>query len=378
MNTTNPAQKSQGSPAYLGPPDAIMFELHKSGFNVLPVGTQRDPKAAAMSFTGKRLNPAQAAAICRKNRSGAYGVRLDDTVVVDFDEDVVGHRDFIRQRFGTPSVQVATARGYHFYYRQCSAFDARAARQIISDAGIAADVKAGPEQYVIGPESQRMDGVVYHPVMGDLARTSLTQIDPLSDINPDKLRQDPDPVFIRGQRHEALKKHAHETVWACQDLPELVDNLRMFADLTFDDRASFTDGEIANLAKWYWDKRMTGALRSGEDCAGWVPHYAVDTLWGNDDAIALLTTLVRHHGRTGRAFKLSHQGMTRAQLTRMGRRRFVTARESLLGAGLLGISAQAQVGVCARSYRLCLGRKVKGEGSSFDMFTASGNTGTFH
>ncbi|MEM9870273.1 MAG: bifunctional DNA primase/polymerase [Pseudomonadota bacterium] len=331
----------------------MIHALAQAGHNVLPVGTANDPKAPAMAFTGRRLDPRQTIAVCHRNGSGAYGVRCDNLVVIDFDDYRPDQQDFARQRFGAPSVEVGTARGVHWYYRRSPKFDPRSARVVLSDAGIQADVKSGQSEFVIGPQSQRADGVNYHPISGDLAHDDLALIEPLADIKPDKLR-----LVQKGFRHKELRQLAVVQVPFCDSPDELVENLRLHADLNFDDPSSVSMKEIRGIVRWTWEKHVAGTLVCRDGRGFFTPSSAMQQIGGNPDALALFFVLMNAHADLDRVFVLRHEAMREKGLIDLSRRRFRAARDHLISVGVLCRVEPAVPRVSAATYSL----NPKGEG----------------
>ncbi len=319
--------------AFADPPAAMMRRLDSAGFNILPVGNSRDPKAAVIPFTGKRLSVDQAIAICHKNKSGAYGVRCDQIVVVDFDEYKPDHIKWANHRFGEPSVTVFTARGVHAYYKRPDGWDYRGAAQVIKDAGVKADLKFGGEQYVIGAQSCRMDGAIYHPQKGDLPTSPLAPIDPIADIKPDLLRENRD-LIRKGERHTTLTKIGLREVGCCATVEELTDNLIMRAQFDFEDPQSFGIGEIEAIAFWVWRIHVEG--RNSIATRGHLTIRREDlTMIGCDpDALYLYSHLVSAHGNRDQ-FILNYEAMRKHGLVTFSRQRFKAARDRLQNHGLL-------------------------------------------
>ena len=75
-------------------------------------------KSPLCKFAGKNPPVRQVIAIMNAKASSAYGVRLQDIVVVDVDENSQDIKSLVVRRFGNSPVQVETPRGRHFYYQK--------------------------------------------------------------------------------------------------------------------------------------------------------------------------------------------------------------------------------------------------------------------
>ncbi len=376
-NTINTAQKPQGHHVFTEPPTAILFGLSRAGFNVLPVGRPDDPKAAAIPFAGKKIDPRQTLAVCKKNKSGAYGVRCDGIVVVDFDEMNPDHVDFASFKFGKPEVTVGTGRGLHAYYRMPLGWDHRGAAQVLKDANIKADVKWGGDQYVIGPKSCRMDGVNYHPIKGQLELSGLSDIRVISEINPDQLGER--GKVPKGQRHKWLTSRCVNIIHTCETSQELFDNLRMEAALRCEDGLEVTTSEIAKIVEWAWDMMLAGKINPPHDPGFQISRRALTLIGPDDNALSLYVRLMSSHGINGGSFLLNGEAMKRAGLTSLSRQKFRDARDHLLNVGLLKITAEYRFSEGkAREYRLSVPPVPRGEGLITDWWTNSGPRGKLH
>ncbi|WP_411891944.1 bifunctional DNA primase/polymerase [Yoonia sp. SDW83-1] len=311
---------------FTDPPVAMMNRLDRAGFQLLAVGRPDDPKAAAYPFKDKSLTLKRAISVCHKNRSGAYGVRLDKHVVIDLDEYDPDQIGFVAERFGQPSVQVATGRGVHAYYRRPYAFDATGTKNVLNDAGVRADVKSGRNQYVIGPQSCRMDGVNYHPLSGDLANDNALPLIADEGHDTEKIQ--------KGDRHQAMVRCAVQEVGCCSSYPELADNLIMRAKLEFEDPQSFASGEIEQIALWAWGKHCRGEISLGTKGHFNVQRCNFIKIGCDPDAVQLYCTLLSAHANRG-TFLLNYDAMRKAGLITFSRQRFRTARDRLQNLGLL-------------------------------------------
>ena len=93
-----------------------IYRLSRSGFSLLPLGGGQNGKSPLCKFAGKNPPVRQVIAIMNAKASSAYGVRLQDIVVVDVDENSQDIKSLVVRRFGNSPVQVETPRGRHFYF----------------------------------------------------------------------------------------------------------------------------------------------------------------------------------------------------------------------------------------------------------------------
>ncbi|KAA9005941.1 bifunctional DNA primase/polymerase [Histidinibacterium aquaticum] len=326
-------------------PSDEMARLHQAGYSLLPLGGGEDGKSPIIGFKGKsRLPLKRILAPMHRNGSTCYGIRLGGLAVVDCDVDDPGLIEKMEARFGGSPVHVRTPRGRHLYYRASGAGQFPNLRK----EGLPVDIKRGANAYVAGPGSVRSDGGCYFPAEGDLAADRLPEL-----RLPTRSQQQRSHGIEKGTRNYALSVVAIQMVETVDDPDELFGNLAFIRDDECEDPASIPDEELRRIADWAWACRLEGRVYMGRNSEFRVHRYALDLLaeYPNaSDAIALFVTL---HGHiAGKTFALSFKGMRDAGRTDLSERRFLAARRSLEGAGLLEVASRHRAAHHARSYRL--------------------------
>lgn len=288
----------------------------------------------------------QCFAIMTRVGSHSYGVRLDGMVVLDVDTHDADLIARLEDRFGVAQVWVRSPRGMHLYYAAGGAIPALKAE------GLPVDVKTGPHQFVVGPQSVRPDGGVYTGVKGRLGETILT---PLRVLGPGVFahkaaKRRPPEV---GERHKWLLEKALSMVEYVNTLDELIGNLEAERD-DFPDPDTMPDCEVRGIAQWTWNLRLENRIFTGRDSQVRIDRTAIDALRQDTHALALYAVLCEAHGHIpGKCFTLSHPGMTKAGLIDLSRDGFRAARDTLISFGLLRKVANHRAGERAQQFTLC-------------------------
>lgn len=353
---------------------AEMARLVKSGLTILPLGGGDGKSPALSNWTGPRPRLSQCLAVMASAQSLAYGIRLDNLMVLDFDKDDPALVAAMEARFGPSPVHVKTPRGWHLYYA------AGGAIPTLKSEGLPVDVKTGPRAYVVAPLSVRPDGGRYAYAKGALGMNRLPP-----------LRASSGPVVASvavGERHHQLVKEALAMVELVNDLPELMANLQAYRDDCLPEPESVPDSEVHGVAAWAWKCRLENRIYTGRNSAVKVSRLALDALRGNSDATCLYVTLCDCHGHIpGKRFPLAYEAMRAADLTNLSREKFRAARDALISAGLMAQAGNHRAGRTPKTFMLMSAyaqatprpnvvtlrpppsRKDKGEGLYFSVLT---------
>ncbi len=328
-----------------------MIRLTSHGFNVIPLGGE-DGKSPLCAFAGEPPGLSKSLGLLKAHHTMSYGIRLDGLLVVDADEATPDIEDVIRARFGPSPVQVATPRGRHFWYHH----DGGPVPSLRGE-GLAVDIKAGPNAYVLGPGSVRPDSGEYIAIKGRLGETALPefQSDSGQSLPRPKKRADAGRIG-EGSRNRELSLAAIQMVETVDTLPELFQNLVFIRDEQCENPETLPDEEIQKIAEWAWSKRLEGKVYRDRDSEFRLNRAVMDLLSGvpnQSDALALYVCLMASHGHIpGRQFTIDWQGMRANGHTSLGRRRFLEARRALESVGLVGVANEYSAGHFSRTYRL--------------------------
>lgn len=330
---------AQRKPDLPEPLRAEMARLVKSGLTILPLAGGDGKSPALSNWIGPKPTLSQCLAVMARAQSLAYGIRLDNLMVLDFDSDDPALIARMEARFGPSPVHVKTPRGWHLYYAAGGAIPALRAE------GLPVDVKTGPRAYVVAPLSQRPDGGGYGYVKGALG---------LDRLPPLRASRGPLVASVaNGERHNQLVKEALAMVEVVNDLPELVANLLAYRDNLLPQPETMRDSEVQGIAAWAWKCRLENRIYAGRNSAVKVSRLALNALRGNSDAIGLYVTLCDCHGHIpGRRFPLAYAAMRAADLTDLSRERFHAARKALIGAGLLALAGRHCAGRTPQTFML--------------------------
>lgn len=331
---------------------AEMSRLFSLGFSLLPLGGS-DGKKPIVSFKDKKRLPLSTVV----DRMGAaasasYGIRLNDVVVVDVDTDTPEARAYVERRFGCSPCRTRTGRGFHHYYRSNGTIPAG-----VRLPGIAIDFKSGGNAFVVGPQSERPDKVVYWPEARLVAPEELPLLDDreaLGQALPTGLaRAKPPATFPKGTRWSAIKKQARLLALRSHQFGDLFQGLKEFRDERVEQPQEFPDPSIEDLAHWFWDKKESGQLWVADNSTVQVPRQVIGTLaaQGHFVALALYGVLLSVHGhRPSNNFVIVPDGLRKVRL-KAGRKQIYAAIEVLRNLGLLNRTSNGGKGRPAR-YRL--------------------------
>lgn len=337
------------------PPVTQIAALYRADFDLLPLGGGEDGKSPLLRFDGKRIPQGQCLRRMRDVGSAMYGVRLNGLVVIDADEFGPETEDYVTGRFGPATVQVATPRGRHFYYRL-----ADGPLPNLRGEGLPYDVKSGANAYVAGPGSVRRDGGEYTAILGDLAATGLEPIRlPVARVAESPLSVVSTEPIPEGGRHDWLKTCAASLAWDATSEADLCANLTVERDRRCEAGAHpIADAEVQSLASWAWKARCNGTLFAGRHSS--VPLLRSDLdrfspLRNGGDALLLLSQLRAAHGHSpGKRFAVDFPGMTASGLIAFSRERFIKARQVLLAMGYLVKQGSYVPGKVCQHYQLAL------------------------
>lgn len=310
-----------------------MTRLYSAGFWLLSLGGN-DGKKPIIGYQNRMRHPLglvsdkMAAA-----GSHSYGIRLRDMIVVDVDTDTPEARQYVERRFGTSSARTKTSRGYHLYFRHTGPKPKQ-----IRLPGISIDFKSGENEFVVGPQAERPDGVVYWPEGRLIAPDVLP---PFVDRGAGSVETERERVngrYPRGIRHTTLKRRARELVLAAESFDGMVADLLAFRDWEIEQPEEFSDDSLINLAEWFWEKREQGELWTKATSVVQIPRATLDKLarLGEGLAFLLYGILVSAHGHQPAApFAIVPDALRENGRLKAGRRQIYAAIQVLLEAELL-------------------------------------------
>lgn len=343
-----------------------MVRLHRAGFILLPLGCGADGKAPlSRVWAGHILPLAQVFAPLHRSGALVYGIRLDEIVVVDCDDDSLDLVAAIEARFGPSPVHVTTPRGRHLYFR------AAGRPPNLRAEGLPVDIKTGPRTYVVGPGSIRADGGCYRPAKGALGIDALPPL--RAALTPRHAAAEAIPV---GYRHVMLVREAVAMVEHVDSAAELEANLAAVRDDLCQDAETMPDSEVRAIAAWTWAARLENRIFRGRDSAVSVNRRALDALRCCDneaDSIALYVLLSDMHGHTsGKRFALDFKAMRASGLTRLSIPRLRAARRSLQAVGLLTQAGKHWAGSVHQTFALSRPRLGPGDAPNVTPLSVRG------
>jgi hypothetical protein len=269
---------------------ATITRLHNAGFKIIPLGHGKDGKEPSIKGWKRRQLPLRSI-LKRMSDVGTrmYGVRLDGRIVVDTDTDNERTRRYVSERFPEPAFMVRTSRGMHRYY----AYSGKPPTKVRED-GIAIDFKAGSGSYVVGPGSERPDGV-RHETNGDLATAKLSEFRTQYVAETATYSSGKVPVT---NRWDNLWPRALQLAQYADSLDGLAADLIAIRNIEFEEPASFGDAEVMKAAEWAWDKRIKDQIWIGRKSEFRMDRMVTDKLItaGDCDAYALYSVLQSNHG----------------------------------------------------------------------------------
>jgi len=269
------------------------------------------------------------------DNSYSYGIRLHEMLVVDCDTDNPETASYVKTHFGDSPFQVKTPRGRHHYFRNSQSNRPQTIRQ----DNIAIDFKTGPNAYVVGPGSIRVDGGEYFIEVG--------AIEDLTNLPEFRVKQrsknfvtSPQHHVPVGERHNKfLKPRAIKLAKTASSLEALVSELREAVNLNCEEPQSVSATEIENMAGWAWQKRLDGELWGGGISVAQIHNHEFETLMeykNGPDALALLYNLHHCHGANpGKRFAVASKEMASASYFGWTEWRIRKARDTLVSVKLL-------------------------------------------
>lgn len=328
-----------GPPAFAELPAelvATMTRLHEAGFSLLPLGGANG-KTPLVKFKGRRRLPLPLV-INRMAEagSGSYGIRLNRLLVIDVDEDSDAARAYVEHRFGSSPFRVRTRRGYHLYFRH-----AGPRPKNIRGPGIAIDVKAGANDYVVGPLSTRPDRTTYRSEGELLSPENMPRFVDLLDPEVPAPVVNSSGLITEGYRHSALKRRAYDLAINGYPLADLTGDLLAWRNNHFDRPEDFSDERVAGMARWYCDIRDAGQLWRGSHSMVPIARSAIDLLLTYNDGLVtqLYMLLCSAHGhRAYTPFAIVPDALRAAGRLKAGRRQIYRAIACLTELGLLVVA----------------------------------------
>lgn len=266
--------------------------------------------ARSSSQLASRFPDAEEIGFVAGPKSGLTIVDVDST-----DEDT--WRD-AQRRFGETPLAVRTGSGgLHMYFRY-----AGEPRKIRVEGLV--DILGGG--VVVGPPSRR--GTGYELLRGDL--DALRTLPKARNI-PRAPAAGGRGAIPEGHRNRALFEHLMREAKHVDELEDLLDVARTFADTEF--AASMTDAEVLKITRSAWGYERKGLNRFGAAATVNITRAAVLTHAAtHPDAFALLSILQAHHAGRREEFAVA---AAMADALGWSVRRFKTARAYLLEHGLL-------------------------------------------
>jgi hypothetical protein len=271
-----------------------MSRLFSSGYALLPLGGP-DGKQPTVSFRGRKRLPL-GLVLDKLAAAGSlsYGIRLKGVLVVDVDTDTPEARDYVACRFGTSPCKTRTSRGFHLYFRHVGSKPPQ-----VRLPGISIDFKSGDNEYVVGPQSERPNGVVYWPEGRLQALQSLPwfQDHGCPAESADRIVGEP-RLYPEGTRHTLLKQEARALALSSATFEEASARLTEFRDTRLESPNDFPAPRLDGLLKWFWDRRQDGSLWGGQNSTVNFHRPDLNVLFakGNNLATTLYVLLVTDHG----------------------------------------------------------------------------------
>lgn len=348
-----------------------MSRLYSAGFSLIPLGGD-DGKKPIIKFRDRARQPL-AMVVDRMAAAGSntYGIRLAGLLVVDIDTDTPEAREYVERRFGTSSAQTRTSRGFHLYFRYSGPKP-----KAIRLTGIAIDFKSGDNEFVVGAFSRRPDGVVYQSDGRLIAPAALPPfID--RDAGPGTVESlKIDGRYPKGVRWSTLNARARQLLTSAETFDGFLADLIAFRNWEIDQPQEFSDTRLAELARWYWDKREAGEIWGAANSVFQLRRAALEAFarQGYGLAFLLYAILVADHAHNpNRPFAVVPDGLRRSGRLRAGRNQIYAAIEILVEElGVLNCVSKPCGNRNHYRYRLasCL-REERGEGSKIILVPES-------
>lgn len=338
-----------------------LARLYDAGFSLLPLGGD-DGKKPIVAFKDRaRLPLALVVNRMLSAKSKAFGVRLQRLLVVDVDTDTPEARNYVSRRFGDSPVKTKTGRGFHLYFRHEGKKPAT-----VELPGIRVDFKSGANEFAVGAQSERPDGVVYWPLGQKLV--SVSDLPKFEDR--DFSSADPQPTKIDGRypvgcRQKSLKRRAHQLAVVADTFDELLADLLAFREWEIEMPENFSDTYVEGLARWFWHKRENGKLWSGKDSAVLIHRTAIDELASRGEGLAFLlhAILVADHAhKPDEIFAIVPDGLRLSGRLKAGRRQIYDAIDVLVELKLIHCHSKPRGKRNHYLYQLGPVRKEEGRG----------------
>ncbi|MER8626337.1 bifunctional DNA primase/polymerase [Mesorhizobium sp. M1143] len=321
-----------------GDPNAIpaetlaeMVRLYRAGFSLLPLGGE-DGKAATFIFKDRARVPllsVQNRMLASKSK--AFGIRLDGMLVVDVDTDTPEATDYVRKHFGLSPVQTKTGRGRHYFFQYTGK-----PLPSVQLPGIEIDFKVGGNEYVVGPESIRVDGIKYVPVIRLISIAALPSFVDQRGAERHTTWTGKIPV---GKRNKTLFNKALEYARYIATYDDLLADLLALRTIILELPSDFPDSEVKKIARSVWKYKVTNNLWEGRNSVVKIRRDIIERLLQRDhgcDAFSLFSLLQSKHGHIpGKLFGIVPDAMARARLIPLGRNSVIRARDILIEEGLL-------------------------------------------
>ncbi|QDZ00211.2 hypothetical protein FQ775_07360 [Nitratireductor mangrovi] len=349
---------------------AQMAKLFSGGYSLIPLGGA-DGKRPTVRFRERKRLPL--ASVLERMAGGGnttYGIRLDGLLVVDVDTDTPEARDYVERRFGACGYTTRTGRGFHLFFRHRGKRPAP-----VRLPGIAIDFKMGENEFVVGPLSERPDGIVYQP-SGLLAAAEhlpvfMDHFEDTKELGHGRRR------VARGGRHLALKREGYRLALTAATFEELAAGLRRYRDTLIEAPEDFPDRRIDSLASWFWEKREAGRLYGRGNSTVSIPRRAIRLLahQGEPLAFQLYSMLQAAHGHVpSKTFAIVPDGIRNSGLIKAGRSQLYAAIEVLIRTRLIVRVAKGTRNREPHQYRLVPLQELQeeGEGSMLTLVPSAG------
>jgi hypothetical protein len=310
-----------------------MSRLFSAGFWLLPLGGS-DGKKPIVDYRNRKRHPLSLV-VDKLAAAGSqsYGIRLKDMIVVDVDTDTPEARQYVESRFGTSPARTRTGRGFHLYFRHTGPIPKQ-----VRLPRIAIDFKSGENAFVVGPQSERPDGVVYWPEGRLIAPDVLPAFVDRGVSSGETEGGTVNRRYPQGVRRDTLKRRAFDLAQVADSFDEMVADLLAFRDWEVEQPEDFSDDHLVALAQWFWEKRERGELWSKSNSVVQIRRAALDHLAALGEGLAFLlySILVSAHGHNpGAPFAIVPDALRDSGRLNAGRRQIYAAIGVLLEAGLL-------------------------------------------
>lgn len=357
-----------------------LARLFRKGFWLVPLGLKRTPLVRLTDGQGNPVRRCPLSLVLSKMAgagSSNYAIRLKGILVVDIDSDTPEAREYVLKRFGESSVQVKSPRGIHHYFRYDGEPPAK-----VRLPGIVIDFKSGEQQLIAGPYAERADGGQYWPLVGKLESVDL--LPPFFDKQaPARRKKVAKAASLGGERipvggrNEALYRKAISYVSCSDTKNDLVDDLRQYRDIFFEDPQTVPDSEVEKIADWAIQKRQQGNVFSGRRSSVLIPRTSIDKLAAGGHGLAhlLYSVIMADLGhRPGYEFSIVPDALRSSGKLKAGRRQIYEAIQTLIDVGLIEVAFHSPKPKVPHRYRLA-GRQERGEGFDNYIDTPTGHKG---